>query len=41
MLMLASVFQILTRRKPELDAGTHAYAKAGFGNPMGFTATLD
>jgi arginine:ornithine antiporter / lysine permease len=40
MLMLAFVFQTLSRRKPELDAGIYAYAKAGFGNYMGFTAAL-
>ena len=38
MLMLASIFQTLSRRKLELDAGIYAYAKAGFGNHMGFTA---
>ena len=32
MLMLAFVFQTLARRKPELDAGIYAYAKAGFGD---------
>ena len=31
MLMLAFVFQTLAVRKPELDAGVYAYAKAGFG----------
>jgi arginine:ornithine antiporter/lysine permease len=40
MLMLAFVFQTLSRRKPELDAGIYAYAKAGFGNYMGFTAAF-
>ena len=30
MLMLAFVFQTLSRRKPDLDAGVYAYAKAGF-----------
>lgn len=40
MLMLASVFQTLSRRKPELDGGIYAYAKAGFGNHMGFTAAF-
>jgi len=38
MLMLAFVFQTLSRRKPELDAGVYAYAKAGFGNYLGFTS---
>jgi arginine:ornithine antiporter/lysine permease len=32
MLMLAFVFQRLATRKPELDAGIFAYAKAGFGD---------
>src|SRR3954467_15518589 len=31
MLMLAFVFQMLAMRKPDLDAGVYAYAKAGFG----------
>ena len=35
MLMLAFVFQTLSRRKPELDAGIYAYAKAGFGDYPG------
>lgn len=36
MLMLAFVFQMLAIRKPELDAGVYAYAKAGFGEYPGF-----
>jgi arginine:ornithine antiporter / lysine permease len=36
MLMLAFVFQALAIRKPELDAGVYAYAKAGFGEYPGF-----
>ena len=40
MLMLAFVFQTLSRRKPELDAGIYAYAKAGFGNYLGFCAAF-
>ncbi|WP_328396459.1 basic amino acid/polyamine antiporter [Nocardia sp. NBC_00416] len=36
MLMLALVFQRLAVRKPELDAGVYAYAKAGFGEFTGF-----
>jgi arginine:ornithine antiporter / lysine permease len=32
MLMLAFVFQRLAMRKPQLDAGIFAYAKAGFGD---------
>src|SRR4029450_946855 len=36
MLMLAFVFQTLALRKPQLDAGVYAYAKAGFGEYLGF-----
>jgi arginine:ornithine antiporter / lysine permease len=36
MLMLAFVFQSLAVRKPDLDAGVYAYAKAGFGDYLGF-----
>jgi arginine:ornithine antiporter/lysine permease len=36
MLMLAFVFQTLAVRKPKLDAGVYAYAKAGFGEYLGF-----
>ncbi|NRQ33571.1 amino acid permease [Nonomuraea sp. NN258] len=36
MLMLAFVFQTLAVRKPHLDAGVYAYAKAGFGQYPGF-----
>jgi arginine:ornithine antiporter/lysine permease len=36
MLMLAFVFQTLAVRKPSLDAGVYAYAKAGFGEYLGF-----
>lgn len=36
MLMLAFVFQTLAVRKPQLDAGVYAYAKAGFGEFPGF-----
>lgn len=36
MLMLALVFQSLAVRKPDLDAGVYAYAKAGFGEYLGF-----
>jgi arginine:ornithine antiporter/lysine permease len=35
MLMLAFVFQTLAVRKPQLDAGVYAYAKAGFGEFAG------
>ena len=36
MLMLALVFQMLAIRKPKLDSGVFAYAKAGFGEYLGF-----
>ncbi len=36
MLMLAFVFQTLAIRKPALDSGVYAYAKAGFGEYLGF-----
>ncbi|MCP2164756.1 basic amino acid/polyamine antiporter [Goodfellowiella coeruleoviolacea] len=36
MLMLALVFQMLAVRRPDLDAGIYAYAKAGFGEYLGF-----
>ena len=38
MLMLALVFQTLARRKPNLDAGIYAYARAGFGDYLGFAS---
>lgn len=38
MLMLAFVFQNLANRKPALDSGVYAYAKAGFGDYMGFSS---
>ena len=40
MLMLAFVFRTLSERKPELDAGIYAYAKAGFGDYLGFSSAL-
>lgn len=40
MLMLAFVFQNLAQRKPDLDSGVFIYAKAGFGNYIGFLAAL-
>jgi arginine:ornithine antiporter/lysine permease len=40
MLMLAFVFQRLAMRKPDLDAGIFAYAKAGFGDYMGFNSAI-
>jgi arginine:ornithine antiporter / lysine permease len=36
MLLLAFVFQTLAVRKPALDSGVYAYAKAGFGEYLGF-----
>ena len=38
MLMLAFVFQNLASRKPELENGVYAYARAGFGNYLGFSS---
>ncbi|WP_131652697.1 arginine-ornithine antiporter [Pseudomonas taetrolens] len=38
MLALAFVFQTLANRKPALDSGVYAYAKAGFGDYMGFSS---
>lgn len=38
MLMLAFVYQGLALRKPGLDAGPYAYAKAGFGSFVGFNS---
>lgn len=38
MLTLAFVFQTLANRKPELDGGVYVYAKAGFGDYMGFSS---
>ena len=38
MLMLALVYQRLAIRKPELNAGPYAYAKAGFGSFVGFNS---
>jgi len=40
MLMLAFVFQTLAERKPHMDSGIFAYARAGFGNYLGFLAAL-
>ena len=40
MYMLARVFQALAERKPDLDAGVYAYAKAGFGDYLGFLSAL-
>src|SRR4051794_12845242 len=38
MLMLAFVYQALAVRKPALNAGPYAYAKAGFGDFVGFNS---
>lgn len=38
MLMLAFVFQTLVTRKPDVDGGVYGYARAGFGNYVGFTS---
>lgn len=38
MMMLAFVYQSLAIRKPELNAGPYAYAKAGFGAFVGFNS---
>jgi arginine:ornithine antiporter/lysine permease len=40
MFMLARVFQSLAERKPDLDAGVFAYAKAGFGDYPGFLSAF-
>jgi arginine:ornithine antiporter / lysine permease len=40
MLMLAFVFQTMAVRKPGLDAGVYAYAKAGFGEYLGFLSAF-
>ena len=40
MYTLARVFQALAERKPDLDAGVYAYAKAGFGDYPGFLSVL-
>lgn len=40
MLMLAFVFQRLAMRKPDLDAGIYAYARAGFGDYVGFNSAF-
>ncbi|MGH7060896.1 MAG: amino acid permease, partial [Stellaceae bacterium] len=40
MYLLARVFQALAERKPELDAGVYAYAKAGFGDYLGFLSAF-
>ena len=40
MLMLAFVFQTLAQRKPDVDGGVYGYAKAGFGNYIGYTSAF-
>ena len=40
MLMLAFTFQILANRRPDLDAGVYAYARAGFGPYLGFLSAF-
>jgi arginine:ornithine antiporter/lysine permease len=40
MYTLARVFQSLAERKPDLDAGVYAYAKAGFGDYPGFLSAF-
>src|SRR6478736_6589820 len=40
MLMLAFVFQTLSRRRPDLDSGIFSYAKAGFGDYPGFASAM-
>ncbi|WP_233472558.1 basic amino acid/polyamine antiporter [Cupriavidus respiraculi] len=40
MYTLARVFQSLAQRKPDLDAGVYAYARAGFGRYLGFLSAF-
>src|SRR4051794_16738568 len=40
MFTLARVFRVLAERKPDLDAGVYAYAKAGFGAYAGFLSAF-
>jgi len=40
MYTLARVFQVLAQRKPHMDAGVYAYAKAGFGDYPGFLSAF-
>ena len=40
MYALGRVFQVLAERKPDLDAGVYAYAKAGFGHYAGFLSAF-
>lgn len=38
MLSIAFVFHVLARRKPHLDSGVYAYARAGLGDFIGFAS---
>lgn len=40
MYMLARVFQALAEKKPDIDSGVFAYAKAGFGDYAGFLSAF-
>jgi arginine:ornithine antiporter/lysine permease len=40
MYMLARVFQFLAEKRPDIDSGVFAYAKAGFGDYMGFLSAF-
>lgn len=40
MLMLAFTFQTLAQRKPDVDGGVYGYARAGFGDYVGFTSAF-
>jgi arginine:ornithine antiporter/lysine permease len=40
MYMLARVFQFLAEKRPDIDAGVFAYAKAGFGDYVGFLSAF-
>jgi len=40
MYMLARVFQALAERRPDIDAGVYAYARAGFGDYPGFLSAF-
>ena len=40
MYLLARVFQSLAAKKPDIDAGVFAYAKAGFGDYVGFVSAF-
>ena len=40
MLMLAFVFQSLANRYPEINGGVYGYARAGFGNLIGYCSAI-